>query len=56
MKFLIDRCAGHLLAEWLRSEGHDVVEGLLTRFGQEIEDGAIVTVRGGRERISKSKE
>lgn len=26
MKFLVDRCAGHRLAEWLRREGHDVVE------------------------------
>jgi predicted nuclease of predicted toxin-antitoxin system len=26
VKFLIDRCAGHRLAEWLRQEGHDVVE------------------------------
>jgi predicted nuclease of predicted toxin-antitoxin system len=26
VKFLIDRCAGHLLAEWLRQKGHDVVE------------------------------
>lgn len=26
MKFLIDRCAGHRLAEWLRQQGHDVVE------------------------------
>lgn len=26
MKFLIDRCAGHRLAEWLRRLGHDVVE------------------------------
>ena len=26
MKFLIDRSAGQLLAEWLRNEGHDVVE------------------------------
>jgi predicted nuclease of predicted toxin-antitoxin system len=26
MKFLIDRCAGHRLAEWLRSQGHDVLE------------------------------
>ncbi len=24
--FLIDRCAGHRLAEWLRHDGHDVVE------------------------------
>ena len=26
MKFLVDRCAGRRLAEWLRSQGHDVVE------------------------------
>lgn len=26
MKFMVDRCAGRRLAEWLRSEGHDVVE------------------------------
>lgn len=26
MKFLIDRCAGRRLADWLRQRGHDVVE------------------------------
>ena len=26
MGFLVDRCAGRRLAEWLRSLGHDVVE------------------------------
>ena len=26
MRFLIDRCAGQLLADWLRNQGHDVVE------------------------------
>lgn len=26
MKFLIDRCTGSLLAKWLRSQGHDVVD------------------------------
>ena len=26
MKFLIDRCAGRLLADWLRKQGHDVIE------------------------------
>ena len=26
MKFLVDRCAGHRLAEWLRRQGHDVAE------------------------------
>ncbi len=114
MKFLIDRCAGRLLAEWLRNEGHDVVEShelgpdpgdrvllewsvrearilvtidtdfgeliflenlhhtglvrlpdvpskerqlimqdLLTRYESDLEDAAIITVRGGRIRISK---
>jgi len=26
MRFLIDRCAGHRLAAWLRRQGHDVLE------------------------------
>ena len=26
MRFLVDRCAGRRLAEWLRDQGHDVVE------------------------------
>ena len=115
MRFLIDRCAGKVLADWLRAEGHDVVESrergpdpgdrvvlewatresrilitidtdfgqlvflqkqphggivrlpdvpgsqrvqimeeLLSRFSQELEDRAIVTVRGGRVRISRT--
>jgi predicted nuclease of predicted toxin-antitoxin system len=114
MRFLIDRCAGRLLAEWLRTQGHDVVESrelgddpgdralldwatketrilitidtdfgeliylenlshaglvrlpdvptferqlimqdLLTRYENELQDAAIITVRGGRIRISK---
>jgi len=26
VRFLIDRCAGRRLADWLRQQGHDVVE------------------------------
>lgn len=26
MKFLVDRCAGTKLAQWLREQGHDVLE------------------------------
>ena len=26
MRFLIDRCSGTFIAEWLRTHGHDVVE------------------------------
>ena len=114
MRFLIDRCTGRLLADWLRNQGNDVVESrelgpdpgdralldwaaketrilvtidtdfgeliyvenlshaglvrlpdvparerqlvmqdLLTRYETELQDGAIITVRGGRTRISK---
>jgi len=114
MRFLIDRCAGRLLADWLRKQGHDVVESrelgpdpgdralleyatnegrilitidtdfgqliyvehvdhaglirlpdvpsrarqliaqdLLMRFEEELKAAAIITVRGGRIRISK---
>ena len=115
MRFLIDRCAGASIAEWLRQQGHDVVESrergpdpgdrtllewaasesrilitidtdfgrlvfleniphsglirlpdvlsnerieivkeLLSRFPEELEADAIITVRGGKIRISKS--
>ena len=114
MRFLIDRCAGRLLADWLRTQGHDVVESrelgpdpgdralldwaaqearilitidtdfgeliylenlphaglvrlpdvparerqlilqdLLTRYESELQNAAIITVRGGRIRISR---
>lgn len=114
MKFLVDRCAGRRLADWLRSKGHDVVESrergpdpgdrallqwaategrvlvtidtdfgklvfveaiphcglvrlpdvvaevritlmqqILARHGQALETGAIITVRGGRIRVSR---
>ena len=114
MKFLIDRCVGRLLADWLRKQGHDVVEScdlgpdpgdralldcaaketrilitidtdfgeliyveslshaglvrlpdvpsrerqlimedLLTRYKTELQDATIITVLGGRIRISK---
>jgi predicted nuclease of predicted toxin-antitoxin system len=26
VKFLVDRCAGRRLADWLREQGHDVIE------------------------------
>ncbi|HYJ87193.1 MAG TPA: DUF5615 family PIN-like protein [Pyrinomonadaceae bacterium] len=116
MKFLIDRCAGKVVADWLRAAGHDVlearergadpgdrvllewataesrvlltidtdfgqlvfldkaahcglvrlpdvpakqrvliIEDLLARFSQEMGDRAIITVRGGRVRISRTE-
>lgn len=114
MRFLIDRCAGRRLAEWLRGEGHDVAESrergpdpgdrtllqwaagenralvtidkdfgeflfvddavhsglvrlpdvparerivlmkrLLSTHSRDLAEGAIITVRGGRVRISR---
>lgn len=113
MQFLIDRCAGTRIAEWLRTQGHDVVEArergrdpgdrvllewaaqesrilitidtdfgqiiflegqphcglirlpdvpsdrrveilrdLIARFRDELEAGVVITVRGGKIRIS----
>ena len=40
MKFLIDRCAGRLLADWLRKQGHDVVESL--ELGPDPGDRALI--------------
>jgi predicted nuclease of predicted toxin-antitoxin system len=114
MKFLVDRCAGRRLADWLISQGHDVVyspalgpdpgdelllgwaaqqgrvlitidtdfaklvfveaashaglvrlpdvpasqririmDELLREHGPDLSNGAIITVRGGRIRISR---
>ena len=117
MRFLIDRCAGTLIAQWLRAQGHDVAESrergpdpsdhillawaaqesrilvtidtdfgqlvfveglphsglvrlpdvrsnerlqiiqeLIERFQSELEAGSIITVRGGKIRISQSPD
>ncbi len=116
MRFLIDRCAGHMLAEWLRIHGHNVTEAaqrspdpgdkallewaaaeqrilvtidkdfgalvhmghanhaglvrlpdvsakqritiftqLLQKHKDDLENGAIITVRGGRIRVSRKR-
>ena len=115
MRFLVDRCAGHRLAEWLSNNGHDVVEArtvgpdpgdrallelaesenrmlvtmdkdfgeliylrrvshaglirlpdvrvarrielieeLIDQYSEALEDRAIVTIQGGRIRVSRS--
>lgn len=117
MRFLIDRCAGNLVARWLISKGHDVVESrergpdpgdrtllewaasesrilitidtdfgqlifhegishaglirlpdvranerlqiladVLERFSDELQKACIITVRGGRVRVSRSPQ
>ncbi|MXW79396.1 MAG: hypothetical protein F4Z57_10530 [Gemmatimonadetes bacterium] len=49
MRFLIDRCAGHLLAEWLRRQGHDVVES--RELGPDPGDRALLEVAASGQRI-----
>ncbi|MGO9288862.1 MAG: DUF5615 family PIN-like protein [Polyangia bacterium] len=49
MKFLVDRCAGHRLAEWLRTEGHDVVEA--SGLGPDPGDQAILEMAAQQGRI-----
>ena len=64
MKFLVDRCAGATLAQWLRDKGHDVREArerspdpgdeeLLAAHEKELLERAVVTVRGDRMRVSR---
>ena len=49
MKFLIDRCAGHRLAEWLRRQGYDVVES--RERGPDPGDRALLELAAGEQRI-----
>ena len=49
MKFLIDRCTGRRLAEWLRLQGHDVVEAL--ELGPDPGDRALLAYAADNDRI-----
>src|SRR5215470_17186478 len=49
MKFLIDRCAGRLLADWLRKQGHNVVES--REFGPDPGDRALLEWAANEGRI-----
>ena len=49
MKFLIDRCAGRLLADWLRRKGHDVVESF--ELGSDPGDRALLEWAAKEQRI-----
>lgn len=40
MRFLVDRCAGRRLADWLRSRGHDVVEA--RQLGPDLGDWTLL--------------
>ena len=49
MKFLVDRCAGTRLADWLRSQGHDVVES--RTLGPDPGDRALLERAANEERV-----
>ena len=49
MRFLIDRCAGHQLAEWLRGLGHEVAE--TKDRGPDPGDAAILKLATAEGRI-----
>ena len=47
MRFLVDRCAGSRLADWLRTQGHDVFES--RQLGPDPGDRALLQ-RAARQR------
>lgn len=49
MKFLVDRCAGHRLAQWLQSQGHDVVES--KDFGPDPGDVVLLSWANEDQRV-----
>ncbi|MCY4606107.1 MAG: DUF5615 family PIN-like protein [Gemmatimonadetes bacterium] len=49
MRFLIDRCAGRRLAEWLRRQGHDVIES--RELGPDPGDRVLLKVAASEQRI-----
>lgn len=49
MKFLVDRCAGRRLADWLRDRGHDVVKA--RSLGPDPGDRALLEIAAKQERV-----
>ena len=49
MRFLVDRCAGRRLAEWLRNDGHDVVEA--RTLGPDPGDKALLELAESADRV-----
>ncbi len=49
MKFLVDRCSGKRLADWLRQQGHDVLES--TELGPDPGDRALLEIATREKRI-----
>ena len=49
MRFLVDRCAGRRLAEWLRNDGHDVIEA--RTLGPDPGDKALLELAESTDRV-----
>lgn len=49
MRFLVDRCAGRRLADWLREQGHDVLE--ISALGRDPGDAALLPLAADQERV-----
>ena len=49
MRFLVDRCAGRQIADWLREMGHDVLEA--RELGPDPGDSALLEQANGDDRI-----
>jgi len=49
MKFLVDRCAGKRLADWLRDEGHDVLEA--RTLGPDPGDRELLEMAAKQDRV-----
>jgi len=49
MKFLVDRCAGRRLAEWLRGQGHDVLES--RALGPDLGDKKLLEIAAEQKRV-----
>ena len=49
MRFLVDRCAGRRLAEWLRTGGHDVIEA--RTLGPDPGDRALLELASSTNRV-----
>jgi predicted nuclease of predicted toxin-antitoxin system len=49
VKFLVDRCAGRRLGEWLRAQGHDVLEA--SSLGADPGDRALLQLAAQEQRV-----
>ena len=49
MRLLVDRCAGRHLADWLREQGHDVLEA--STLGPDPGDTALLQIAESENRI-----